>query len=590
MRIRLLTQCLIALAAWPILSLSAADHNAALEAQLAGFWAAYRDAFPFSATAFGADAPRDRLDDLGEKALADWKALLHRHHEALGAIEEAALSKENLEHLQSFEWMLRNEAALLAHDSQFLTFTTMGGWHTDVPEIILSLPYESEREYRDLLALLSGIGTYADQNIALLRTGIATGYTQPCATLAGYEDTIRSYTSEQPQDSAFAEPFNAFPDAMPAPLREELRAQALRVIDTTVNPAYRRFDTFFREEYLPACREHAGLSSLPGGAAAYRALLRYYTTLDVEAAEVHELGLREVARIRADMQAIIEDVGFDGDFAAFLEFLRTDSQFYTTDEQAYLDRVAWVAKSIDGRLPRFFARLPSNPYGILPIPEATAQRSSSAYYLPGAADGTRAGQVYVNTYDLASRPLYEVVALLLHEGVPGHHLQFSFQSENENTPEWARFYYFQAYGEGWGLYAEWLGREMGVYNTPYERFGRMVLEIWRAARLVVDTGIHAKGWDRQQAVDYMLANTGLNRQNIVAEVDRYITLPGQAVAYKYGELKIRELRARAEQALGQDFDLRRFHIAVLEGGPLPLTVLEEKIVRWIAAQPRGDQH
>lgn len=575
---------LVALLAWPSTPLSAADDNQVLANQMASYWEAFRDTFPFTASALGADAPRNRLDDLGEEALAAWQARLDTQLNALERIDRDGLSTGNLEHLQAFEWMLRSERASFDHNSRYLTFTSMGGWHTDLPAIVPSMPYRSEQDYRDLIDLMSGIGTHADQNIALLRRGIATGYTQPCAALDGYEETISSYTSEKPEDSALFEPFRNFPDNVPVQVQEQLRAAALKVIDATVNPAYRRFDAFFREEYLPRCRREVGLGALPGGAQAYAHLLRHYTSLDVDAGTVHALGLSEVARIRADMQAVIEEVAFDGDFAAFLAFLRTDGQFYMQDEQSYLDRVAWVAKSVDGRLPLYFARLPANPYGVQAIPKATAPRSAAAYYLPGAADGSRAGQVYVNTYDLASRPLYEIVALMLHEGVPGHHLQFSFQSENEDTPDWRRFYYFQAYGEGWGLYSEWLGQEMGVYTTPYERFGRMILEVWRAARLVVDTGIHAKNWTRQQAVDYMLANTGLSRQNIEAEVDRYITLPGQATAYKYGELKLRELRRRAEQALGEDFDLREFHVAVLEGGPLPLAVLEKKIAAWIVAQ------
>lgn len=551
---------------------------------MAAYWAAFREAFPLTAIAFGANAPRDRIDDVSGQALADWQSLLEQYAAALAAIDPAELSPEKAEHYQAFNWMLRSEGELLRHNTRFLTFNSLGGWHTDLPEVVLSLPYRTPQDYRDLIALLSAVGDYADQNIALLREGIATGYTQPCVALAGYDSTIEGYTSAAPQDSAFAAPFDDFPADMPQALQEELRAAALRVIDTVVNPAYRRFAAFYRQDYLPACRRETGLSALPGGAAAYRQLLRHYTSLDVEAGDVHELGLREVARIRAGMQAVIDELGFEGGFDDFLAFLRTDPQFYATDEQSYLGRVAWVAKSADGRLPRFFARLPATPYGIQPIPAATAQRNASGYYQPGAADGTRAGQVYVNTYDLASRPLYEIVALLLHEGVPGHHLQFSFQSENIDTPDWRRFYYFQAYGEGWGLYAEWLGLEMGVYTTPYERFGRMILEIWRAARLVVDTGIHAQGWSRQRAVDYMLEHTGLSEQNIVAEVDRYITLPGQAVAYKYGELQIRALRRRAERALGEDFDLRAFHVAVLEGGAMPLAVLESKIERWIGAQ------
>ena len=281
---------------------------------------------------------------------------------------------------------------------------------------------------------------------------------------------------------------------------------------------------------------------------------------------------------------------FEGDRADFLAFLRSDPRFYASDEESYLHRIAWIAKTIEARLPRFFSRLPSNPYGISVIPEQIAPLTTTAYYRPGAGDGTRAGQYFVNLHDLPSRPLYELPALGLHESVPGHHLQISFQGENRDLPDWRRFYYFHAFGEGWGLYSEFLGEEMGMYTTPYERFGRLIYDMWRAARLVVDTGLHAMGWTRDQAIEFMLANTGLTRTNVIAEVDRYTTYPGQATAYKHGELKIRELRRRAENALGDRFDLRDFHVQVLSGGSLPLTVLDNRIQRWIDAQAAVAHH
>jgi len=561
----------------------AADDNDQLNRQMADYWAAYLDASPLVAAAYGAPGPRDKVDDLSPEARAATRARLDAHIEQLQAIEPGNLTRANREHYEAFEWMLRNERAILDHNSRYFSFSTVGGWQTYFAQIVLSLPYRSEQDYRDLLKRLGEFNRFAQQNIDLLREGIDAGYTQPCETLAGYEASISGYIAEDPQKSLFAIPFAAMPESIAAETRTELQAEAMAVIAGSINLGYAAYAKFFEQEYLPACREQVGLSSLPGGRAAYDQLLRYYISLDTDADTVHALGLSEVARIRKDMQAVIDEVEFDGDFADFLEFLRTDPQFYATDEQSYLNQVAWVAKSIDGKLPGFFARLPSNPYGIMPVPAQTAPKTATAYYQPGAADGTRAGQYFINTYKLDSRPLYELPALSLHEGVPGHHLQFSFQGENTAMPDWRRSYYFHAYGEGWGLYSEYLGIEMGMYNTPYERFGRMIYEMWRAVRLVVDTGMHAKGWTRQQAIDYMLANTGLAEQNVVSEVDRYITYPGQATSYKHGELKIRELRKRAEKALGAEFDLRQFHVEVLEGGSLPLSVLEAKIDRWISS-------
>ena len=382
----------------------------------------------------------------------------------------------------------------------------------------------------------------------------------------------------------FYKPFAAMPEVIDAGRAGQLQSAASAAIDDTVMPAYRRFLAFYNDEYLPACRENIALSSVPGGRAVYDHLLTFYTSLETDAETVHALGLAEMKRIRGEMDAIIEEVGFEGDFQAFLEFLRTDPQFYATDAQAYLNHAAWLAKKADGLLPRYFSTLPSMPYGISVIPDHMAPKTTTAFYQPGAIDGSRAGQYFLNTYKLESRPLYELPALSVHEAVPGHHLQLAFQAENESLPDWRRSYYFQAFGEGWGLYTEFLGEEMGMYETPYELFGRYIYEAWRAARLVVDTGMHAKGWSRQQAIDYMLANTGLTEQNVISEIDRYITYPAQATAYKHGELKIRELRQRAEQALGDDFDLRDFHVAVIGDGSMPLVVLEEKVDRWIASR------
>ncbi|MDE0368244.1 MAG: DUF885 family protein [Gammaproteobacteria bacterium] len=561
-----------------------------LQALMEDFWEAQVRAAPLAATLWGENRYRDRVDDLSPEALAARVAGLDDTIARLGEIDEQDLSPANREQFEAFEWMLAHERRNLDFDTRYFNINSLRGWHSGFADVILATPYSSEQDYRDLLERMKGFGAFAQQNLDLMRAGIESGYTQPCESLGGYGESIADYVSETPEASVFAQPFADMPESIAAPVREELRADALRVIDEVINPGYRAFADFFAESYEPACRNSVGLSSLPGGREAYDHALRYYTSLDTDAPAIHALGRREVGRIRREMQAVMAEVDFEGDLADFLAFLRSDPQFYAGDEESYLHRIAWIAKTIEARLPRFFSRLPSNPYGISVIPEQIAPLTTTAYYQPGAGDGTRAGQYFVNLYDLPSRPLYELPALSLHEAVPGHHLQISFQGENRDLPDWRRFYYFHAFGEGWGLYSEFLGEEMGIYTTPYERFGRLIYDMWRAARLVVDTGLHARGWTREQAIDFMLANTGLTRTNVIAEVDRYITYPGQATAYKHGELKIRELRLRAENTLGEAFDLRDFHVQVVSGGSLPLTVLDRRIQRWIDARAEVAHH
>jgi uncharacterized protein (DUF885 family) len=353
-----------------------------------------------------------------------------------------------------------------------------------------------------------------------------------------------------------------------------------------VVPGYRDFLTFISQEYAPRARPSIGASELPNGRALYTQRVRQFTTLDLTPEQVHQTGLAEVSRIRGEMEAAMRKAGFSGTLPEFIQFLRTDPRFYVNTPEELLRHTALVLKRMDGELPRLFGRLPRMPYGIKPIPEFIAPRTTTAYYSRPSGDGTRSGTYYVNTYDLKSRPLYEVEALSLHEAVPGHHLQIALQQELEGLPEFRRYSGFTAFTEGWGLYAERLGLESGFYTDPYSDFGRLTYEMWRALRLVVDTGMHFKGWTRQQAIDYMAANSALTLLNITNEVDRYIAWPGQALAYKTGELKIRELRAQAEKELGPRFDIRRFHDVVLGSGAVPLSVLEDNVRRYIAEERR----
>ena len=569
---------------------NAVPKDEALDALMEDFWESEVRASPLSAALFGETRFRDLVDDVSLEAFAARRDRLDQALAALADIENGALSPESSEQYEVFEWMVREERRNLDFETSYFNITATGGWHTYFPQIIQATPYASEEDYRNLLARLRAFEGFARQNMDLMRRAIDTGYTQACESLQGYGQTITGYLSETAEQSLFAKPFDAMPDSISEEQQTELRADALQVIQEVINPAYQEFAEFFEKAYGPACRRGVGLSSLPGGREAYDQALRYYTSLETDANSVHALGLSEVRRIRWEMEDIIEEVNFEGDFAEFLNFLKTDPRFYAKDEESYLNHAAWIAKSIDGRLPRYFARLPSNPYGISVIPAHVAPKATTAYYQPGAGDGTRSGQYFLNTYNLSSRPLYELPSLTLHESVPGHHLQISFQGENKSLPDWRRFYYFHAFGEGWGLYSEFLGEEMGVYTTPYERFGRLIYEMWRAVRLVVDTGLHAFGWSRDQAIEYMLENTGLTQANVIAEVDRYITYPGQATAYKHGELKIKELRRRAENTLGGAFDLREFHLQVVSGGSMPLTLLDARIQRWIDAQAASLTH
>jgi uncharacterized protein (DUF885 family) len=398
--------------------------------------------------------------------------------------------------------------------------------------------------------------------------------------LDGREVSISTVAEvKNPEDSEFYAPLKNLPSNIPADEQARLRADAKQAIETRVIPAFAKLLTFFREQYVPQARSTLAAEAMPDGKAWYRQQIREYTTLDLDAEEIHQIGLEEVARIDGEMQVTMKETGFKGDFPAFLKFLRTDPQFYAKTPEELLMRAAWIAKQVDAKLDQFFGLLPRGRFGIEPVPPAiapfwTAGRGSAETY-------------WVNTYDLPSRPLYNLPALTVHESAPGHSLQGALAKEQKAQPEFRSKNYISAYGEGWALYCEKLGKEMGIYHTPYEEFGRETYEMWRAARLVIDTGLHHKGWTRQQAIDYLASHTALSQHEVVTEVDRYISWPGQALSYKLGEIRIVELRARAEKALGAKFDLRAFHDAVLALGSVPLPVLEQQIDAWITERRKA---
>ncbi|HEX8644942.1 MAG TPA: DUF885 family protein [Allosphingosinicella sp.] len=436
-------------------------------------------------------------------------------------------------------------------------------------------PLRTEEEYRNYVSMLRDMPRYFREQTQNMRAGLARGFTPPRITLEGRDASLASVAeAANPDQTVWYEPFRNMSGAVPAARQEELRAQAVEAIRSAVIPAHAETLRFMRSEYIPGARTELAATTLPDGPAYYQSKIREFTTLDLTPERIHQIGLEQVATIRAQMHEVMREVNFEGDLPAFLAFLRTDPRFYATTPEQLLREGAWIAKQFDGIASRWFGRQPRARFAIRPVPDDIAPFYTSGRGGPGG--------YLINTYDLPSRPLYSLRALTLHEAAPGHAMQMSLAAENRRHPEFRREYYISAYGEGWALYAEKLGVEMGMYETPYDRFGMLSYQMWRAARLVVDTGLHAKGWTRDQARAFMTDNTALSRHEIETEVDRYIAWPGQALSYYLGQMAIEEARARATRALGDRFDIRRFHDTVLELGSVPLPVLHARIDRFIA--------
>jgi uncharacterized protein (DUF885 family) len=457
------------------------------------------------------------------------------------------------------------------------------GFHSGFSRLAKEMPMATAKDYGNYISRLKQWPRYVNEQIALMRIGLKRGMTVPRATLTGYDKTISAHVVDDPEKSVFWEPFKKFPSTVPASEHERLRREGREAVVSAVS-GYKAFLDFFDNEYLLGARTTLGASELPNGRRYYQHQIRNFTSLDLTPEAIHKIGLAEVERISKEMNEVMQQVGFKGDFAAFLQFLRTDPRFYAKTPEELLMRASWIAKRIDGKLPSEFKTLPRLPYTVEPVPADIAPKYTSGRYVGAPEGSTQPGTYWVNTYMLESRPLYNLESLTLHEAVPGHHLQISRSRELGDLPNFRRFSYISAFGEGWGLYCEWLGKEMGFYTDPYSNFGRLTYEMWRACRLVVDTGIHSMGWTRQQAIDYMATRTALPLHEVETEVDRYISWPAQALSYKLGEMKIKELRARAEKALGTRFDVREFHDVVLGSGAVPLSVLESNIDAWIAKQ------
>jgi uncharacterized protein (DUF885 family) len=468
--------------------------------------------------------------------------------------------------------------------SLVMPLSQMDGIQQNAAEILALMPHETVADYEDMLARLEALPAAVEQTLALLQDGLKRGYTPPKITLRDVPKQLADLIPAEPMTSALLQPFTTFPAGFLEAERARLTDRAKSLYTSAVVPAFQKLRAYLAATYIPACRESIAASALPNGAANYAFRVRIRTTTSLTPRQIHEIGLAEVKRIHAEMEKVIAATGFKGSFHEFTEFLRTDPRFFYDKPEDLVNGYRIIAKRIDPELASLFGKLPRLPYGVAPIPEFKAPSQTTAYYQTGAPKVGRPGWYFVNTYKLDARPKWEMEALSLHESVPGHHLQISLAQELEGVPEFRKHAGYTAFVEGWGLYAESLGEEIGMYKDPYSKFGQLAYEMWRAVRLVVDTGMHTMGWTRQQAIDYFRENTGKTDQDVIAEIDRYIVWPGQALAYKIGQLKIRELRKEAESRLGAKFDKRKFHDAVLENGALPLNVLEAHMKKWLEEQ------
>ena len=573
---------------------AAATESAVTHEELAAlfdeYWEASLELNPLQATFVGDPRYNDRLPNfLSADYIAKTVAFEREWLERARAIDTAGLSEQDRISLDIF---VRDRENSIEGDrfpgelipiNQFWNFTSFAavlGSGTSAQ------PFATVQDYDNWLARAGELPVLFDQAIANMREGMEKGIVQPRVLMEKVLPQLDAHIVEDVEKSVFWGPVSKFPEAVPAGERERLTAAYRALIADKLVPSYTKMRDFIRDEYMPATRDTVGLSALPDGEAWYAYNVRNSTTTDMTPEQIHQVGLDEVARIQAEMRAVMQQVGFEGELKDFFKHLTTSDQFKFESEEALLEAYNGLREKVEAGVPALFSRTPKAGFEIRPVEAFRAASQAGGSYQSPSEDGTRPGIFYVNTYDLPSRKTWDMEALFLHEAIPGHHFQIAMQQELTDLPKFRRFGGETAFAEGWGLYAESLGKELGVYTDPYQYFGRLQAELWRAIRLVVDTGIHAKGWTREQTIAYMLENSAASETEAVSETERYIAIPGQALAYKVGELKIQELRDRAEAALGDAFDIRAFHAAVLEDGSLPLDVLEAKIDRWIAAQQK----
>ena len=538
---------------------------------------------PENASYNGDSRFNDRWSDYSLKAIEAHEAEDREALVKLHAIDRAALAPADQLNYDTFEWLL-DKAIERQKFLEYLQPVSHQGGVQNADGIAEVLPFATVKDYQDWLLRMQRLPGVIEQVTVLMQKGIKQGVMPPKVLMQRVPAQIAKQVVEDPTLSPFYRPFTKFPDSITTAEQSRLQAEARKIITYGIVPAYRKFGVFFDKLYLPHARESIAATDQANGKAYYDFLAAYYTTTDLTAAEIHKIGLDEVARIRAEMEKVKIEAGFKGTLPEFFTFLRSDPQFYLKTPEALLERYRAVSKRIDPELVKVFHIIPRMPYGVRPIPANIAPDTTTAYYQPGATDGSRAGFYYVNLYKPEVRPTWEMMPLSLHEAVPGHHFQFARGLELEDAPQFRRTAYFVAYGEGWGLYAEQLGFDMGLYDDPYDHFGQLTYEMWRAVRLVIDTGMHSMGWSRDKAITYFKDNAAKTDQDIVNEVDRYIGTPGQALAYKIGQLKISKLRAEAERKMGAKFDLRSFNDAVLATGSVPLNVLDSHMNEWMTAE------
>jgi uncharacterized protein (DUF885 family) len=537
--------------------------------------------FPELATFVGHPGQNHRWTDRSLDAFARRARELREPLAAARAIDRAALTPGDRLSLDLFLRLLEEEVEAVRYPDELLPVTQLRGVQQEAAQVLAAAPAATARDYEDMVARLETLPAVIDQTVALLEEGARRNITAPRVALRDVPDQVQNQIVADPLASPLLLPFTRFPAEIPETERAALREAAARVYAASVRPAFERLLAHLTGAYLPRCRTGVALRDLPDGEAWYAFNVRRQTTTGLTPRQIHDLGLREVERLRAEMEQVREAAGFGGGVREFAVFLRTDPRFFCTDAAALVREYRDISKRIDPGLVRLFGRLPRLPYGVTPVPAYAEKSQTTAYYEPGSPRSARSGWFFVNTFDLAARPKWEMEALTLHEAVPGHHLQIALAQEMEDVPEFRRHSGPTAFVEGWALYAESLGDDLGLYRDPYSRFGRLTYEMWRAVRLVVDTGLHAFGWSRDRAIAYFRDHTAKSDHDIVVEVDRYIVDPGQALAYKIGELRIRELRERARAALGAGFDVRSFHDAVLEQGALPLDLLEARVTRFV---------
>ena len=565
-----------------------ADASADLKNLVEEYWAAVLKETPVMASSLGQDSQPGQVGDYSLAGQDRFAKASAGYLVQLNAISESALNAEAKIEYGILKRTLMGTIEANGYGQRAINFSTYSGWHQNFAGMADTLPFRNKADFESYNARLKRYFVVNDQAIAVADTAIKGKYTLPCEVLGGYEKGILGLIKSDERESRYFQPYaGKRPDAVSEEDWNGLAAQAIATINSIINPALQKHLDWYARSYKPACAKAPGVSAQPGGADYYNFRIAQETTTNLNAEQIHALGLSEVARIRAEMVTVAQTAGYDS-LDAFILHLRTDPQFYAKTPEELMEKVARITKTIDGKMPRLFKRLPRLPYGIREIPAEIAEGTTTAYYSPGSPAIGIAGTYYVNTSKLDQRPLWEVPALSVHEAVPGHHHQIALQQELPLSDFRKHGVFFTAFVEGWGLYSERLGIEMGLYDTPAKDMGRLSYEMWRAMRLVVDTGIHAKGWSKAKAIQYMTDNSAMSAANIEAEVNRYISWPGQALAYKIGELKIRELRALATKELGAKFSLAAFHDTVLGQGPVPLDVLDQMVRDWIATEKGKD--